>query len=525
MDNRRPRILLTTIHQPLGIENDTCTGHILAEMYHGQVTRAQGPFSIRVVCTGWGLDLIAANLEAPTTVLHYPTLRQLARELDRGYDFVGIGFVNCTFPKAKEICALVRKRSPRSRIILGGYGTMLPECDQYADFVCREEGVSFFKQLLGEQQPAKLTIPVIRRQFSVLSVSTGPDLVVPVGLGCSRGCDFCCTSHFFDRRTIPLIRTGKEIHDFICSVDVGDQTYRDVSIIDEDFLHDRRRAMDMERWNCQEVEKPILFSCLTSLKSISQYSEDELLSMGLSGVWVGLESRKSQYPKLKGIDVAAMIRSLKGAGISVLSSMIVGYDWHDTPSIEDDFQYLLTLRPTLTQFLVYGPCPGTPFYERLQRERRLLNRPYLEYDGFHLVFTHPHFSPEDMERLVLRLFEREHEELGPCIFRFLEVQLNGFERLRNSERPLFRRRAAEHGRMALQIYPLLRVGISQAPSSRVREYLVALKSRQESLMQIPRATRSLQYAAPILYQYTRIRESIHVGRQPRPEIHRYPGIS
>ena len=48
------------------------------------------------------------------------------------------------------MCRLVKERSPGSKIILGGYGTMLPECDQYGDYVCREEGVSFMRRLLEE---------------------------------------------------------------------------------------------------------------------------------------------------------------------------------------------------------------------------------------------------------------------------------------------------------------------------------------------------------------------------------------
>ena len=57
------RVLLTTIPRPLGKDKGTCSKHIQAEMYHAQVTRAQGIFSIRTICTGWGLDFMAANLD------------------------------------------------------------------------------------------------------------------------------------------------------------------------------------------------------------------------------------------------------------------------------------------------------------------------------------------------------------------------------------------------------------------------------------------------------------------------------
>jgi len=516
-----PTVLLTTIHQPLGVDNETCTKNIQAEMYHAQVTLRQGPFSIRAICTGWGLDFIAENLLAPVTVLHYPTLKQLEKELGKGYDFIGIGFSMCTFPKAQEICRVVRREAPKTKIVLGGYGTVLEECDRHADFVCREEGVNYFKRLLGEREITAFKLPTITRQLSVLSISTGTSLVVPTGLGCSRGCDFCCTSHFFKRTYHPLVKSGKEIHDFICSADFGKATSRDVGIIDEDFLMDRRRSMEMAEWNARELEKPILFSCLTSLKSLSQYKTEELLSMGLAGVWVGIESNRATYTKLKDIDVPHAIHKLKKAGISVLTSMIIGYDWHDEKGIEDDFQYLLSIQPTLSQLMIYSPCPQTPLYEEMRKQNRLLQVPHKYHDGFHVLFKHPHFSPFELESLILRLFEREYEELGPCIFRVLEVQLNGYETHKESPVPLLRRRALEHRRMCRRFHPLMSLGIAKAPSQRVREYLVTLRDRIEASMSIPLHERSKSIVVPLLYHYTRLRDALNPYRQPRVEVHRY----
>ncbi|MGD2153574.1 MAG: hypothetical protein PVG79_09930, partial [Gemmatimonadales bacterium] len=84
-----PKILLTTVHRPMGVAGPTCTPNIQAEMYHAQVTRAQDIFSIRSACNGWGLQFIAANLGAETTVLHYPTKRRFIAELRKNYDYVG----------------------------------------------------------------------------------------------------------------------------------------------------------------------------------------------------------------------------------------------------------------------------------------------------------------------------------------------------------------------------------------------------------------------------------------------------
>jgi len=243
--------------------------------------------------------------------------------------------------------------------------------------------------------------------------------------------------------------------------------------------------------------------------------------MGLFGVLIGIESKKADYPKLKNIDAVQMISELKSAGINVLTTMIIGYDWHDKNAIEDDFQYLLSLKPALTQFMIYSPCPQTPLYSRLMKENRLLNIPYKLHDGFHLLFKHPHFSPQELEDLLMQLFQREHEELGPSLFRILETQLMGYKSLKDSPHPLFRARAKEHGRICLEIYPLLKMGIKKAPSQKVKEYLKDLRDRVENQFHISALEKLKEYIVPALYGFTELRSKFVFLQQPRTEIHRY----
>ena len=515
------KILLTTVHRPLGIDSDTCTENIQGEMYHTQVTRAQGVFSIRSICTGWGLEFIAANLEAPTTVLHYPTVKRIIKELRKGYDYVGISFVICTFPKTIELCEVIRREAPAAEIVLGGYGTVLHECDGYADHVCREEGVSFFKRLLGEKEVDQFEFPSIERTLEIMSVTTRPEAIIPAGLGCSRGCDFCCTSHFFDRHYVPLLKTGKEIHQVMRKTGFKGGSFRNIGVIDEDFLADRSRMEGLITLNGGEIEVPIFFSCLTSLKSIAQYSIDELLRMGLSGAWVGIESLRANYTKLKDVDAHEMIESMNRVGISVLTSMIIGYDWHDEQTLEEDFQYLLSLKPTFSQIMIYSPCPHTPLYQKLSQEDRLLDIPYKYHDGYHLLFKHPHFSSQRLEELLDELYQREYEELGPSVCRVLDVQLRGYETLHDSDDPFHMVRAREYKSLCLEIYPLLKTAIRLAPSERTRKYLIELKERVEDRFHIPLRSKITRNVVPFLVYYSRLKDKLIPNPQPTTMVKRY----
>jgi hypothetical protein len=427
----------------------------------------------------------------------------------------------CTFPKTIEACQWIRQYAPRTKIVLGGYGAVLQECDQYADFVCREEGVNFFRRLLGDEEIDMYTIPTIKRTLKIMSVTTRPEAIIPAGLGCSRGCDFCCTSHFFHKRYIPILKTGREIHEVMCAIDFPKSSFRNIGVIDEDFLADRERMEDVIVLNSQEIKKPVLFSCLTSLKSLSQYSIYELLKMGLAGAWVGIESVRAKYAKLKDINAKGLLDSLKTVGIVPLTSMIVGYDWHDENSLEEDFQYLLSLKPALSQFMMYSPCPQTPLYKRMVQEDRLLDVPYVYHDGFHALMRHPHFRPEQLETLLNQFFQREYEELGPSVCRILDIYLRGYKTLHQMTQPVFMARAHEYKNLCLEIYPLLKSAIKKAPSERVKLYLKNLKESVEETFQIPSTKLLITHVVPILSFYTQLQDWLVPHPQPGTEIHRY----
>ena len=126
------RVLFTSICRPLGPKHgdDKSVGY---ELLYGQVTRAQGLFSPRATHIHFSLEYVAENLDAPTTVLQYPSKRELIRELRKGYDVVGLSFILATFHRMKESVALIREHCPGAKIVLGGYGTVLS--DDVADAV------------------------------------------------------------------------------------------------------------------------------------------------------------------------------------------------------------------------------------------------------------------------------------------------------------------------------------------------------------------------------------------------------
>jgi hypothetical protein len=78
----RARVLLTSVFGPYAQDDEFGSRSINPmELYHNQVTRAQGAFSLRMFHRSWGIMMIQANISAPCTLLDFPTCDAFAREL------------------------------------------------------------------------------------------------------------------------------------------------------------------------------------------------------------------------------------------------------------------------------------------------------------------------------------------------------------------------------------------------------------------------------------------------------------
>src|SRR5664279_5662241 len=433
------KVLLTTVCRPLGPQCGDAPS-VGYELLYRQVTRAQGIFSPRTVNVQFSLEYIAENLDAPTVVLQYPSKRELIKELKKGYDYIGVSFIMAVMHKMKETVALIRKYAPRSKIVLGGYGTVLKDdvLKPYADFICREEGVGYFRRLLGEPEiPMPYKHPLIVSWLKVFGWKVSGTGMIFAGLGCPNGCDFCCTSHFFSRKHIKLLPEGKDI--FAVMERYLDSDSKMVfSILDEDFLLNKKRAMEFRDCVLKSGRTLSIF-VFSSVKAISQYTAEEILEMGIDGFWIGYEGTRSGYAKQAGRSVAEILTEFREHGITVLASMIVGFDYQTPEVVAQELDGLLQLKPALAQFLIYGPVPGTPFYERVIRENLLhdvytrdTDLYYRRADGVTTMIKHPTLSPGEIEDLQRRCFDEDFQRLGPSIIRVLETRFLGYLKLKDS---------------------------------------------------------------------------------------------
>ena len=523
------KILLTSVCRPIGPDHGDAPS-VGYELLHGQVTRAQGFFSPRSLHLHFSLEYIAENLEAPCAVLQYPSRKELIRELKRGYDYVGISFLLAVFHRVKEVVELVRLVSPSTKIILGGYGTVLPDdvLAPWSDHVCREEGVTFMRRLLGEppiERPYRH--PLIVSHLKVFGARVSRTGMIFAGLGCPNGCDFCCTSHFFKRRHIKLLPTGEDIYRVV-------ERYTEIDpeislvMLDEDFLLNKKRALEFRDCVMNGGRALSLF-VFASIRAISQFTVEEIVEMGIDGLWIGYEGTRSNYAKQAGRPPEELFRELRSHGISILASMIVGLPYQDEQIVERELDGLLSLEPDLCQFLIYGPTPGTPFYERVVEQglmrKDLSADPELYYktcDGFSAMVEHPVLSGEQLEALQRRCFDQDYQRLGPSIYRSLGTALAGLRTLRRSRNPLLRRKAERTARDLRQAYPVFLAGRMFGPNRSVRRRIGRLQEEVHVLIGRPSALERLQAVAALgLSLWTALTLKLGLFQHPSLVRHTY----
>ena len=527
------KILLTSMCQPLGPAHGDGRS-VGYELLHGQVTRAQGLFSPRALHIHFSLEYIAENIDTPAVVLQYPTKKKLIEELKKGYDYVGISFILAVFHRLKEVVALIREHAPHTKIILGGYGTVLSDevLAPYADTICREEGVGFMRRLLGEPEiPRPYKHPLILSHLKVFSQQVSRTGMIFAGLGCPNGCDFCCTSHFFKRKHIQLLPTGKDIYDVI-------SRYQEIEpgmsmvVLDEDFLLNRHRALELR--DCiLKGGKPVSMFVFASIRAISLYTTKEILEMGIDGVWIGYEGTRSGYDKQKGRTAEEIFREFRQHGITILASMIIGFPYQTPEIVDEELQGLLALKPVLSQFLIYGSAPGTPFYERIMKEGLLhqdltddREKYYKSCTGFKAMVKHPAMTPTEIESIQGKCFQEDYQQLGPSIFRVLDTLFQGYKTLCDSNRPLLKLKAEWYAKEVRKGYPIFLAGKWLGPNRTIRASLAKLEKEMHAILGNPTfKERMLSIAAVGAAIWTGIKLKFNIFQHPSPQRHvfRMPG--
>lgn len=484
-----PRLLLTTPCQPFPTQFNNVS---LTDVSSQRFTQQQDIFTLSGHMHCQGMHVISQNISAPSVYLEYPTWEYFEREVQKGYDFIGIGFFATCMDLVLEMCRKIRKLAPRSKIVLGHYGALVFNAfysedfkREHADYVCLGEGVRFFRSLLGEPVDAPLTqtyMPHCGDSLPWLDKHPRGNVGwITAGLGCPSGCDFCATTEMHGNSRIQLA-SPEQIFQELKRIY---RTYPDTSyvmIYDEDWLKYTDEVREVGRLIREDTEfglRKMSWFALSSIESLNQYEMDELPTHGFKATFIGVESKFSPregYQKRTG-DAKETIHHLTRRGIGVTGGFMLGFDFQDRTNIHEDINYYIACEMTSHQVSCVTPVPGTPLWERLREEGRLLEYPWIE-QSFYGGYKFQNFEPHEIKELVLQTYRKYYETWGPSLMRLLKVELNGYEWCRASSNRLLREeRAGMHQENARILYPMIRACEHFSPNGLVRRQIRETEAR------------------------------------------------
>ena len=453
----RANVLLSSVFGPYAENDDYGSRKINPmELYQNQVTRTQGGFSLRMFHRSFGLMLLQANIEAPCTLLDFPSLERFVREIqNHSYDIVGISSIIPNIGKVQKMCELVRRYLPTATIVVGGHIANKGDLHEIidADHIVKGDGVQWFRRFLGQDEKAEVRHPVVPSGFGTrilgVTLSQRPGdtaaILIP-SVGCPVGCNFCSTSAMFGGKGkfINFYETGDELFNVMCKLEEKLKV-DSFFVLDENFLLHRKRALRLLDL-MEEKQKSWSLYVFSSARVLKSYTIEQLVGLGISWVWTGLEGENSRYNKLRKVDTRSFVRFLQSHGICVLGSSILGMENHSPENIDQIIDYAVSHDTDFHQFMLYTPIPGTPLYEEHRTNGTLLSEsefPAADTHGqYRFNYRHRHIHDGREEQFLLNAFKRDFEVNGPSLARLIRTTLKGWQRYKNHPDRRIRRRFA-----------------------------------------------------------------------------------
>lgn len=128
----------------------------------------------------------------------------------------------------------------------------------------------------------------------------------------------------------------------------------------------------------------------------------EMALAGCTGVFVGFESLQDDNllaagkKSPKADDYARRVAILHRNGIQVNGSFVLGFDHDRADVFETTVRWIEENRLECATFHILTPYPGTPLFDRMEADGRLLHRDWSRYDTAHVVFRPEHLTAEQL---------------------------------------------------------------------------------------------------------------------------------
>jgi len=357
------------------------------------------------------------------------------RSLDFQPDLVGISSISSTAPRAYSLADFYREQG--IPVVIGGaHASFLPgEALQHADYVISGEGDEALPELLNTLESGGDLGQV--RNLSYMEGDTVrqnpwrpfvedldslpiPDyglihgwkgngahcVSIATSRGCPFNCSFCSVILLFGRkyRYNSVDRVMEEIR-------LNGMMAKHIFFCDDNFTANRQRIKEL----CERILKENLNLEWSAQVRVEAARDPELLDLmarsGCYTVFVGLESINpatlKAYNKAQDVDsIKECVINFHKFGIRVHGMFVFGSEEDHYQVIRDTVKVSRQLDLDSLQYLILTPVPGTPVYEELEKQNRIICRDWSQYDGHHIVFQPRQFTPYELQHETIRAMKK-----------------------------------------------------------------------------------------------------------------------
>lgn len=334
---------------------------------------------------------------------------------DEPTDLAALSVETYTAKRAYQIASEYRRRGVP--VAMGGFhATLCPdEVARYAEIVVVGEAETLWAQVIddfrhgraqkfyrAEERPAPAALSPDRSIFRGKRYL--PIGLVEAGRGCRLACDFCAVQTVFRQS-----RTCRPTDTVLREVQTVWPGKKLIFFVDDNLTADMPAAKEFLR-----ALIPLKIKWVGQA-GIHAAHDEEFLNLltqsGCQGLLIGFESLNPDnlramnkiFNTMRGGYETALV-NLRRHNIRLYITFVFGYDADTADSFAESVDFARRHRFYIAAFNHLTPFPGTPLYQRLERENRLLYPAWWLDDGYSynkIPFQPARLEPDQLQRLCV----------------------------------------------------------------------------------------------------------------------------
>lgn len=348
------------------------------------------------------------------------------RRLLQDTDVFCISIMTSNAPRGYELADMIHARS-HARVIMGGmHCTVLPqEALEHADQVIVGEGEKVILDVVEGRNKDRIVhgIPICNLDevpfpdYSILKTPCQAANVISTR-GCPYRCTFCTTSRMFaPYRQRSVDNVIEEIRRY------KKMGFEYMNFEDDNFTADKERAKEICRRMIREnlTFKETFFFGRTDMARDPELLE--LLSKAhLNRVLIGIESLNQKA--LDEIHKGQNLEDIRRAGeacakykIRLIASIVLGLDADSAEDMKRSVEFAKSIHAYQLQPAILTPFPGTPVYDQMMQEGRMITDKWQRFDMMTVTFRPKQMTPWQLQEMfywAARYFydKKSSEEIG-----------------------------------------------------------------------------------------------------------------